>query len=87
MAAAVRLVGLAEDLLPVANKNVTSDIASAAAAITAAAVIAAVNIEANLAGIKDEALRRELSATAALAPGVTDRAGRVIAAIREEIAQ
>ena len=42
---------------------------------------------ANLAGIKDEALRRELSATAALAPGVTDRAGRVIAAIREEISQ
>jgi formiminotetrahydrofolate cyclodeaminase len=84
MAASVRLVGLAEDLLPVANKNVTSDIA---AAITAAAVIAAVNIEANLAGIKDEALRRELSATAALAPGVTDRAGRVIAAIREEISQ
>ena len=87
MAASVRLVGLAEDLLPVANKNVTSDIAAAAAAITAAAVIAAVNIEANLAGIKDEALRRELSATAALAAGVTDRAGRVIAAIREEIAQ
>jgi len=46
-----------------------------------------VNIEANLAGIKDEPLRRELSATAALAPGVTDRAGRVIAAIREEISQ
>jgi methenyltetrahydrofolate cyclohydrolase len=87
MAASVRLVGLAEDLLPVANKNVTSDIASAAAAITAAAVIAAVNIEANLAGIKDEALRRELSATAALADGVTDRAGRVVAAVREEIAQ
>jgi len=87
MAASVRLVGLAEDLLPVANKNVTSDIASAAAAITAAALIAAVNIEANLAGIRDEALRRELSATAALAPAVADRAGRVIAAIREEIAQ
>jgi methenyltetrahydrofolate cyclohydrolase len=87
MAASVRLVGLAEDLLPVANKNVTSDIGAAAAAISAAAVTAAVNIEANLPGIKDEALRRELSATAALAAGVTDRAGRVIAAIREEIAQ
>ena len=87
MAASVRLVGLAEELLPVANKNVTSDIAAAAAAISAAAVTAAVNIEANLAGIKDEALRRELSATAALADGVTDRAGRVIAAVREEIAQ
>ena len=41
MAASVRLVGLAEDLLPVANKNVISDIAAAAAAISAAAVTAA----------------------------------------------
>jgi formiminotetrahydrofolate cyclodeaminase len=87
MAASVRLVGLAEDLLPVANKNVISDIGAAAAAISAAAVTAALNIEANLAAIKDPALVAELSATAALADGVTDRAGRVIAAIREEIAQ
>jgi methenyltetrahydrofolate cyclohydrolase len=87
MAASVRLVGLAEDLLPVANKNVISDIGAAAAAISAAAVTAALNIEANLAAIKDPALVAELTATAALADGVTDRAGRVIAAIREEIAQ
>jgi len=87
MAASVRLVGLAEDLLPVANKNVISDIGAAAAAISAAAVTAALNIEANLAAIKDPALVAELTATAALADGVSDRAGRVIAAIREEIAQ
>lgn len=87
LAAAVRLVGLAEELLPVANKNVISDIAAAAAAIRAAAVTAAVNIEANLTGIKDPALAAELSATAELADGVADRADRVIAAIREEIAQ
>ena len=87
MAASVRLVGLAEDLLPVANKNVISDIGAAAAAISAAAVTAGLNIEANLAAIKDPALVAELTATAALADGVTDRAGRVIAAIREEIAQ
>ena len=87
MAASVRLVGLAEELLPVANKNVISDIAAAAAAISAAAVTAAVNIEANLTSVKDPALAEELRATAALAVGVTDRAGRVITAIREEIAQ
>jgi formiminotetrahydrofolate cyclodeaminase len=87
MAASVRLVGLAEELLPVANKNVISDIGAAAAAISAAAVTAALNIEANLAAIKDPALVEELTATAALADGVSDRAGRVIAAIREEIAQ
>jgi methenyltetrahydrofolate cyclohydrolase len=87
MAASVRLVGLAEELFPVANKNVTSDIAAAAAAISAAAVTAQLNIEANLAGVKDEGLREELSATAALADGVTDRAARVIEAVREEISK
>jgi methenyltetrahydrofolate cyclohydrolase len=87
MAASVRLVGLAEELLPVANKNVISDIAAAAAAISAAALTAAVNIEANLAGITDEDLVAKLAATAELAAGVTDRADRVIVAVREEIGQ
>ncbi|TVZ05561.1 formimidoyltetrahydrofolate cyclodeaminase [Trebonia kvetii] len=87
MAASVRLVGLAEELFPVANKNVTTDIAAAAAAISAAAVTAQLNIEANLGGVKDDALRAELWATAALADGVTDRAGRVIEAVREEISK
>src|SRR5215831_14689259 len=79
MSAAVRLAGLAEDLLPAANRNVISDIAAAAAAVTAQ-----VNIEANIAGIKDEALIAELSGIAAQADGVADRASRVIAAVREE---
>ena len=87
MAAAVRLAGLAEDLLAVANRNVISDIAAAAAAIGAAAVTAQVNIEANLGGIKDPALVAELTATAALADGVADRADRLITAVREEISQ
>ena len=85
MAAAVRLAGLAEDLLTVANRNVISDIAAAAAAISAAAVTAQVNIEANLGGIKDPALVAELTQTAALADGVADRANRLVAAVREEI--
>jgi len=87
MSAAVRLAGLAEDLLPAANRNVISDIAAAAAAIGAAAVTAQVNIEANIAGIKDEALIAELSGIAALADGVADRADRVVAAVREEISK
>ncbi len=87
MAAAVRLAGLAEDLLAVANRNVISDIAAAAAAIRAAAVTAQVNIEANLGGIKDPALVAELTSTAALADGVADRADRLITAVREEISQ
>jgi methenyltetrahydrofolate cyclohydrolase len=87
MAAAVRLVGLAEELFPVANKNVISDIAAAAAAISAAAVTARVNIAANLPSITDAALREELAATAALADGVSDRADRVITAVLEEISK
>ena len=87
MAAAVRLIGLAEELLPVANKNVISDIAAASAAITAAAITARVNIEANLPGIRDEELAAELKAIAALADGVADRADRVVTAVREEISQ
>jgi len=87
MAAAVRLAGLAEDLLSVANRNVISDIAAAAAAIGAAAVTAQVNIEANLGGIKDPALIAGLTQTAALGDGVADRANRLITAVREEISQ
>jgi formiminotetrahydrofolate cyclodeaminase len=85
MAASVRLAGLAEDLIAVANRNVISDIAAAAAAISAAAATAQVNIEANLGGIKDQALAAELTETAALADGVVDRANRLVDAVREEI--
>jgi len=87
MAAAVRLAGLAEDLLSAANRNVISDIAAAAAAISAAAVTARVNIEANLGGIKDQALAAELTQIAGLADSVTDRADRLVAAVREEISR
>jgi methenyltetrahydrofolate cyclohydrolase len=87
MAAAVRLAGLAEDLLPAANRNLITDLAAAAAAIGAAAITAQVNIEANLAGVKDETLADELAAVAALGDGVADRAGRLVTAVREEMSQ
>jgi methenyltetrahydrofolate cyclohydrolase len=85
LAAARRLTGLAEDLLPNANRNVISDVAAAAEAARAAAVTAQVNIEVNLRGIKDPATRDELRATAATADEVTARADRVVAAVRDEI--
>ena len=87
MAAAMRLAGLAEDLLPAANRNLITDLAAAAAAIGAAAITAQVNIEANLAGVKDETLAGELAAVAALGDGVADRAGRLVTAVREEMSQ
>lgn len=85
MAASVRLASLAEEMLPAANRNVISDLAAAAAAITAAVVTARVNIEANLAGIRDERFRRELAETAAVADEVADRASRLIDAVRAEM--
>ena len=87
MAAAMRLAGLAEDLLPAANRNLITDLAAAAAAIGAAAITAQVNLEANLTGVKDETLADELAAVAALGDGVADRAGRLVTAVREEMAQ
>lgn len=85
MAACVRLAGLTEELLPAANRNVISDLAAAATNITAAAATAQVNIEVNVRGLRDKALAAELAETAALADEVTDRAARLIQAVREEM--
>ena len=85
MAATARLAGLTEEMLPNANRNVISDLAAAAASITAAATISQVNIEANLAGIEDERVHAELEEVAALADEVADRAARLIDAVREEM--
>jgi len=84
--AALRLAGLAEELLPVANRNVLTDVGAAAEAARAAAVTAALNIEVNLRGIKDTELRSSLQGTAALTSEVTLISERVVAAVRKEIA-
>lgn len=85
MSAAARLAGLAEEMLTAANRAVISDLAAAAAAITAAAMTARINIEANLSAVTDDPLKPELMETAALAPEITDRAARLIEAVRDEI--
>jgi formiminotetrahydrofolate cyclodeaminase len=82
---AFRLIELAEELLPAGNRNVITDVAAAAEAARAAAVTARVNIEVNLRGIKDAAIKTELSATAAVTDEITARAGRIVAAVRDEI--
>ena len=63
----------------------TCDSRSPAEAARAAAVTARVNIEVNLRSIKDPELAADLSATAALTDEITERADRVVAAVREEI--
>ncbi|MGV9773646.1 cyclodeaminase/cyclohydrolase family protein [Streptosporangium sp. NPDC003464] len=85
VAAARRLVELAEELLPIGNRNVITDVAAAAEAARAAATTARVNIEINLAGIKDEEVRAGLAAQAAGVDEIAARAERVTAAVREEI--
>ena len=87
IAAALHLVELAEELLPVANRSVVTDIAAAAEAARAAAATSRVNIEINLGGIKDPALRQEFTTAAALVDEIAGRADKVTTAVRQEIAR
>jgi methenyltetrahydrofolate cyclohydrolase len=82
---ALLLVSLAEELLPTGNRNVITDVAAAAEAARAAAVTAQVNIEVNLRGIADPAVKADIASLAAVAEEVIERAGRVVAAVLEEI--
>ncbi|MCV7286662.1 cyclodeaminase/cyclohydrolase family protein [Mycolicibacterium wolinskyi] len=58
---AAEVLGLAEQLLPVANSNVISDVAAAADAARAAATTARVNVEINLSSITDHSIRASLA--------------------------
>ena len=87
---ALRLIELAAELLPAGNRNVITDVAAAAEAARAAAVTARVNIEVNLRGIrdsaiKDNAIRAELTGTAAITDEIIARADEIVAAVRDEI--
>src|SRR3954447_7892751 len=84
---ALLLAALAEDRRPAGNRNVTTDVGAAAEAARAAAVTARLNIEVNLRGITDPALRAELAETAAMADTVAARCDQVVAAVRAEIAR
>lgn len=84
-AVAADLVTLAETLLPVANRNVISDIAAAADAARAAATTARINIEINLAALKTADPHPELSAAIATVDPVIARADAVTASVREAI--
>ncbi len=79
------VVDLAEELLPIGNRNVITDIAAATEAARAAATTARVNVEINLGGIKDEHARAELAAEADKVDDIATRAERVTAAVRTEI--
>jgi formiminotetrahydrofolate cyclodeaminase len=84
---AARVLDLAEELLPIGNRNVVSDVAAAAEAARAAATTARVNVEINLVGITDAQARSELLAAAGSVDGLCDRADKVTGAVRTELAR
>jgi formiminotetrahydrofolate cyclodeaminase len=79
---AVELVALAERLLPVANRNLISDVAAITAAARAAATTARLAVETNLPGIEDEDARTELAAAVAVVDDLVRRADAVEASVR-----
>lgn len=82
-----RTLGLAEQLLPIGNRNMISDVAAAAEAARAAATTARVNVEINLAGIRDAAVRNELAGAVSAVNDVVARAEQVTTAVRAELAR
>ncbi|HEY1174696.1 MAG TPA: cyclodeaminase/cyclohydrolase family protein [Phytomonospora sp.] len=85
VAAVAEIVALAEELLPIGNRNVISDIAAATEAAIAAATTARVNIEINLSGVKDPDEAAVLLATVERVDGLTARATAVTLAVRDVI--
>ena len=83
IAVAEQVIGLAEQLLPIGNRNVVSDVAAAAEAARAAATTARVNVEINLAGIKDPGTWGELAAVVDTVDDLVLRAEKVTAAVRD----
>ncbi|WP_104526309.1 cyclodeaminase/cyclohydrolase family protein [Blastococcus atacamensis] len=82
---ATELVTLAERILPVANRNLVSDVAAATAAARAAATTALLAVETNLVGLDAEGAAEDLAAAAGTADEVARRADAVEAAVRKAI--
>lgn len=83
LAMSARIIELAEDLLPSANRNLLGDLLAAAASVRAALEISRVNIEANASGIADQAVRGELTAAVGGAAGIIVRTDHLSAQVRE----
>ena len=80
---AAEVIDLAEQLLPVGNANVISDVAAAADAARAAATTARVNVEINLSSISDAAARESLITRMTGVDELTARADAITARIRK----
>ncbi|RBY90295.1 formimidoyltetrahydrofolate cyclodeaminase [Blastococcus sp. TBT05-19] len=85
LAIAGELVQLAERILPVANRNLVSDVAAATAAARAAATTALLAVETNLVGLDEPGAADDLTAAAGAAAEVARRADAVEADVRTAI--
>ncbi|CAM03766.1 formiminotetrahydrofolate cyclodeaminase [Saccharopolyspora erythraea NRRL 2338] len=85
LAVAERIIALAEELRPVGNPNVISDIAAAADAARAAASTARVNVEINLCASTELENRAELVEAIASTDEILLQADKTTAAVREQI--
>jgi len=83
LAAAADLLALAARLLPIANRNLISDVAAAGAAARAAATTARLAVEANLAGIEDDGARAHLVSAVAVVEDLARRADEIEAEVRK----
>jgi formiminotetrahydrofolate cyclodeaminase len=83
---AAEVIALAERILAGANATVVSDVAVAASSARAALDAAAVNVEVNLAAMRDGERRRALATGLAAHASVAARADEVVRAVRARIA-
>jgi methenyltetrahydrofolate cyclohydrolase len=82
---AAELMALAARVLPVANRNLISDVAAATAAARAAATTARLAVEANLPGIDDEAARTDLVAAVAVVEDLARQADGLQDEVRQRM--
>jgi formiminotetrahydrofolate cyclodeaminase len=85
LASAAELVVLATRVLPIANRNLVSDVAAATAAARAAASTARLAVEANLPVIEDEKARADLVAAVAVVEDLAARADELEAEVRRRM--
>ena len=84
---AATVIELAAEILPGANVNDISDVAVAASSARAALDAAVLNVEVNLAAMRDEAAREDLAGRLGKHAPAAAQAEEVIATVRERIKQ
>lgn len=82
IAVAVTVVELCTQLLPIANRNVITDVAAAADAARAAAATARVNVEINLGSITDDGAKAAFTAGIGQVDELLARADQISAEVR-----